>query len=612
MERASLSVHSKQRGAALLIAIIILGLAATAFSIEAFKTASLIAQRDTNSAISLADAKAALLGFSLMASGGGRPGNMPIPDYFASTEVPANYDGIADSGCMDATKSNGLPLIASSTNMRCLGRLPWQTLGMSISNPSQNDSQGVMPWYAVSANLVDPTCLSLLNPGILNFSYSGYVCSGATLPHPWLTVRDSSGNIISNRVAIILMLSGQPLSGQSRLSTPLGDVSNYLDTVIVPVGCAVPCVPGTYSNADFDNEYIMAAGISRSTAAINDKMLFITIDELMQLLEKRVAQEVKKAIDFPKIYGLTYRPWLLPFNNPTAWPASYTWGPSTSSIHGLIPYRCASSNTNCNSFNTEISWDISNPTVSIIPPAGTVDVASMNMYASQNITNPLDVSCELDGNGVSAVNCMRVITTGLPAGVVKRTVQLTITSNASNSFTYNDADSIYFHATRSVSRSGAVNPVLTVTDFDSGNNEVGKGTIRTTLTSTIQVRKIRLYPILPDWYHDNNWHEYMYGALAPAYQPSGDKVCNIPAECLTVTNNGNDRNDLQVVVMSAGRALDSTLLRPAPTYDTSNPAQTRGSNNLYDYFDSMNNSSEGTIFDRQWPLSSTFNDQVIW
>lgn len=604
MESAFFSAHSKQRGAALLIAIIILGLAATAYSLEAFKTASLQVQRDTNAAISLADAKAALLGYTFARVGAGeRPGNMPAPDRLISpTESPPaggppNYDGQIDS------------CIGAGAAMHCLGRLPWQTLGISIPVPSQNDSEGTMPWYAVSANLLDPACLTSLNPGILNIAYTGYVCVGATLPHSWLTVRDSSGNIISNRVAVVLMLPGPPLTGQSRLSSPLGAASNYLDTVTVPVGCTAPCVSGTYSNADLDDDFIIASSISGSTAVTNDKLLFITIDELMQLLEKRVAQEVKRAIDYPNLYGLNYRPWLLPFNNPATWPTNYAWSATSGSGAGLIPFTCPTI-AGCNSFNTEITWSIINPTVGT--SSGTVDASTMSSYSVKDFSaTPSDVLCQVDSN--NAVNCTVTILAGLTPPVVRRTVLLRF-NNTNSALTYTDADSSpnFKHAAKGINRDGAVNPVVTLTDFDSSNNQIGQGTIRTTGTSTILVRKLRLYPVLPDWYFENRWYEYMYAAIAPAYQPGGDRVCNSNAECLTVTENGNDRNNLQVVVMSAGRALDSTLFRPAPTYDAANPAQSRGSTNLYDYFDSANNISGGTLFDRQWPLSSTFNDQVIW
>ena len=305
-KKFSLKQRFRQKGVALILIAVILALAAAAYAIKVFNVSSIQATQDVNASIVLADAKATLLGYTLGRVGAGeRPGNMPMPDYFASTEVPSNYDGLTDSGCMDSTTANGLPLTNTGANMRCLGRLPWQTIGLAITSPSQNDVLGNMPWYAVSANLVDTSCLPILNPRVVNMTFTGYVCSGTTLPHPWLTVRDSRGNVLSSRVAIVLILPGRPVNLQTRQNVPLGDVTNYLDSVVVPAGCSAPCVPGTYSNKDLDNDFIMASSLSSANvdqnnqnlvSSINDKILFITIDELMATIQTRVVGDVRKSL----------------------------------------------------------------------------------------------------------------------------------------------------------------------------------------------------------------------------------------------------------------------------------------------------------------------------
>ena len=302
-KKISLKKGFQQKGVALILMAVILALAASAYAIKVFNVSSIQARQETDASTILANAKATLLGYTFGRVGAGeRPGNMPYPDYFASTEVPANYDGFADDGCMDSTKADGLPLISIGSNMSCLGRLPWQTIGMTLPNPSQNDALGIMPWYAVSANLVDTNCFTALNPGILNAT----ACSGGAPLHPWLTVRDNKGNIISNRVAIVLILPKQAIGNQARPSLPLGDVRNYLDTAVVPAGCSAPCVPGTYSNADLDNDFIMASGLAsvnidqnnqNLAITINDKVLFITIDEFMAELTKRAAGEARKLLN---------------------------------------------------------------------------------------------------------------------------------------------------------------------------------------------------------------------------------------------------------------------------------------------------------------------------
>jgi hypothetical protein len=287
-----------QRGAALFVLLVALGLAAALFVGYLVRNSGKL-EVDEASATLLAQAKDALIGYAVSPTAGGqRPGDLPRPD--AASEGPGNYDGHADGGCLDVTKANGLPLIgggpANGSNLRCLGRLPWSDLGMTIQGASENDPTGIMPWYAVSANLVDPLCLTVLNsdattlptPAFAGNSYAQACASTSQMTHPWLTVRDANGNVISNRVAVVLIIPGAPLAGQNRPTSPnLAGPSAYLDSVTVPAGCAAPCVPGAYSNADMDNDFIVGS----QSGTFNDKVLYVTIDELMAAVEKRVATE---------------------------------------------------------------------------------------------------------------------------------------------------------------------------------------------------------------------------------------------------------------------------------------------------------------------------------
>lgn len=300
------------QGSALILILIMLGIAAVLL-VGAFKKNPQI-ERDKTTVGILAKAKDGLIGYTVSPTGSSqRPGDLLYPDYFASTESPADYDGTTDSGCMDATKANGLPLISGGAttrqNLRCLGRLPWVDMKISLAYADQNDTAGIMPWYATSANLVDPACLERLNSDIVTLpqpaintdathSYAIPVCATAPdlptqLPHPWLTVRDEKGNVISDRVAAVIIIPGTPLSNQSRPTSPnLAGPAAYLDSITVPAGCS-NCVPGTYSNADMDNDFIQQ---SVPSSTFNDTVLFITIDELMAAVEKRVAAEAGNAL----------------------------------------------------------------------------------------------------------------------------------------------------------------------------------------------------------------------------------------------------------------------------------------------------------------------------
>lgn len=290
-----------QRGGALLIFTLVLVLAAIASLLSILQADGVKIERDNANSKILSDAKVALIGYAIGAIGTGqRPGDLIRPDF--ASETPANYDGLADGGCLNASVPSGLPLINNgSVDMRCLGRLPWKDLGLSISGSSENDPSGIMPWYAASVNLVYFPCLSVLNSNTLNLvNNAGPLdCSGATLPYPWLTVRDGSGNIVSNRVAAIIFVPNVARGTQVRPVAPLGVANQYLDTLVVPAGCVAPCMPGTYSNADMDNDFIFSAEGSPIAADsnFNDQLVYITIDELMATVERRVAGEVRKQIN---------------------------------------------------------------------------------------------------------------------------------------------------------------------------------------------------------------------------------------------------------------------------------------------------------------------------
>ena len=306
-DNSTVRSREKQRGIALLMLVFLLAMVGLAGFVSYLNGTNVNIERDKEDALILAQARDALIGSALTAAGvGERPGNFRLPDSFPGSETPSNYDGSSDGGCLNVAATNGLPLINGGLNMRCLGRFPWRDLGMHIQAPSENDTNGFMPWYAVSANLVDPTCFSVLNSSALNLNYidnSQLDCTGASLPYPWLTVRDGSGNILSNRVAAIIFIPNAPTAGQSRKASPnLGMANQYLDMLVVPNNCVHPCVAGTYSNADMDNDYVLASENSpyAKNSHFNDKLLYITIDELMALVEKRVAQEA--ALQLRKYY----------------------------------------------------------------------------------------------------------------------------------------------------------------------------------------------------------------------------------------------------------------------------------------------------------------------
>lgn len=543
-ERASCKT---QEGAALILFVMFIALGITAYTLKVFSPDWLQLLQDTNNSNILADAKAALIGYTLSGASE-RPGDMPLPDYLSTSESPANYDGTSDGGCMDVTKTDGLPLTSSGTNMRCLGRLPWQTLGMSISSPSQNDNLGYMPWYAVSANLVDPACLSVLNSGTLNMTYTGYVCGGSTLPHPWLTVRDNQGNVLSSRVAVLLILPGKPIGSQSRPSSPLGGVANYLDTVTVPVTCTAPCVPGTYSNSDLDDDFIMSGGLSGSDSSSNDRVLYITIDELLEVVVKRAAGEARSVL---KTYNTSNG--RFPFAAPLGAPlGTGNYIAVSGSYQGTIPVdvtdtcSCASS-TSCTCGFSLVSK------VSFKRSGGSTWSASS---ISGACTRPTTQTCSCTGAGYckNTSGSRNFTCTSLGA----------CTHNTTGTYTYTPSS----YGTISTASSGC--------SLLSGNAVcTSSGSFTTGLN-------------MPSWFTDNNWQDYFYYRWTTISD-------------LQVGPHGS----IQALVIGTGNPIISS-----PYAVAKGSAQTTPSPSINDYLDSNENTNGDTIFDAiNTTRSSSYNDQ---
>lgn len=264
---------SNQRGAALLIILVMVMAGALVLIVRVLNNGSAQIDRDKITIAALAQAKDALMGFAtgivLTPAGSTRPGDLPCPDL--------NDDGVAEAAC-------------DVQNQR-LGRLPWQTLGL----PDLRDSSGERLWYAVSTNFKNGTRI-----GTLNSDTAGTI-----------TVRDVSGAIIYNGTnstgAIAVVLSAGPaLIRQGAVLTQ--DHSGAVPCT--PVVLTKPhCMPINYLDnitAGEDNQNFIdgttdgfnqgpvknAAG----TTILNDRLIAITPTDLMPLLEKRVAGETLKCL----------------------------------------------------------------------------------------------------------------------------------------------------------------------------------------------------------------------------------------------------------------------------------------------------------------------------
>lgn len=298
---------AEQRGAALIVMLVIMVMGAAAFLISSLSRSALQIERDKTTAATLAQAKEALIGYAASAdlasnpsAASPRPGNLPCPD--------TNNDGNAESSCSGSA----------------LGRLPWKTLGL----PDLRDGSGEKLWYAVSSNFKKSPYTSCTAPGQIGCLNSDTVGT--------ITVHSPDGNIIHDAtsgsgVAAVIIAPGDVLqrqggSLQDRSSAGINTASNYLD------------IANGIDNANFTdsttNGFIQGRiKDSNGNPILNDQLLVITQDNIMQAVQRRVAAEVRQCLKEYALQNHGRYPWaarLDPYN-----PVSYN--DRSNRLFGRIP-----------------------------------------------------------------------------------------------------------------------------------------------------------------------------------------------------------------------------------------------------------------------------------
>lgn len=233
------SGKTTQRGAALLVMLVIMVMGALAMLVSSFNPSALKSANNETSAAVLAQAKEALLGYA--ASDATRPGELPCPD-------------INDDGVITITGPNAD--YSGSNCMSLVGRLPWKTLGL----PDLRDAAGERLWYAIS----DPFHANA--PNALNSDTAGTL--------------SVSGNISDNNVVAIVFAPGAALSGQDRSTANQNTYSHYLESVVT-----------AYTAFNLSTTDDVLGG----NYTYNDQMSLITRDNLFRAVEKAVASHFKNA-----------------------------------------------------------------------------------------------------------------------------------------------------------------------------------------------------------------------------------------------------------------------------------------------------------------------------
>ena len=567
-----------QHGAVLIFIMFIIGLALTALVIKGFTAASMKAGHDVKTAITLGEAKVALMAWAV--SHKEKPGQFPWPDRREVTP-PSNYDGQSDCSSANFNLSNSL----GEPNF--LGQIP----SIDSSNPCASypgvghfkDNSGNNLWYAVSRNLVrkydgSPEPDPIINPSLAEVH-----------SYPWLVVRNAAGQIVSDRVAVVIIAPGPALNGQDRSSTA-PPPSSYLDSITIE--------GKTYANYAYTDgngvvtdaaEFIMA---DISTDSFNDRLIYITIDELIYALEKRVLMETKNALNvyydanghFPFAAGIgASNPNQCVKGNlrgllPTSAPTSRVCSCDTAVDEvGGIPSSC-----NCHfSIASSVAFK-RNADVFV-----TTGAAENAPFGSCLVDNSDPTICSCNGAGGCKSSSGETVFLCNACGICTSTVAGEYTFTTGGKF-------------ETPTGTCALNPDNTVASCT--NDALGEFHLE-------QCMAIERLLGLPIWFQDNQWQDYIFYELSTNCSSSG-------ANCLTAMP------QLTVGEKDGVRAL---VASPGPEFPTAPFAASKGtvqsirpSCDLKDFLDSIENTNQvmanGTqdaVYQPTQRRTNSHNDQVV-
>lgn len=248
---------SLQQGSALIMLILVLLLIATAALFSGLNGSTVRIERDNTTASTLAEAKAALIGYALR--DGTKPGTLPCTDG-------KNNDGSADTSDFNNCEA-------------FIGRLPSKQLEIAMLR----DSYGECIWYALSPVFRNQMTTSKRKLNPINSNTPGTITLVGDDETPL-------GNV--NPVIAVVFAPNNPVNGQSRS----GVATNY---------CPGDFSPGNYLDAKgaVNNATGNVAGdhytfkLGKTGNDFNDQLVYITAKEFYSPLRKRIVHEIVGDVD---------------------------------------------------------------------------------------------------------------------------------------------------------------------------------------------------------------------------------------------------------------------------------------------------------------------------
>lgn len=318
----SVTAGRRQRGAALLIFMILFTMAALAYLVGNLTSEEMVDRRARQTDEALAQAREALIGYALRyreqelakdINTEAMYGYLPLPDLGTNRN---NNTGCTQEGC-DANTFTGNVFDVNGVGPSVVGRLPWRTLGIE----PLRDGSGECLWLIVSSlhsRILRTTPAP--TPPAMNWDTLGQfdivVANGTS-------ALASALNSAHDRPVAVIFSPGPPLPGQDRGLSGTDDVTvcggnyeakNYLDLVDATVFnylAGTNSASGATGDSDLSNDpndappakrlliqdkvfasggnFLPHACAGNCTALANDKGLVLTGDQLFGAIRKHAS-----------------------------------------------------------------------------------------------------------------------------------------------------------------------------------------------------------------------------------------------------------------------------------------------------------------------------------
>lgn len=529
----------RQRGQALLLMLLVLGLGSTWYLVSRLNAESgaATALRKTRNAEVLNRAKQALIGYigaQAIKTGETRPGAFPCP------EAPADFNVAGSEGTVSYPCT--LPVV---------GRFPWATLGVE----KLVDAYGEPLWYVVASGWAGAG--TVINSDCASAS-SGMACATGRL-----TVDGTAGDVIALIIApgpavTVPTSASCTARAQSRSTAAPPDLRNYLE-------CENATSPA-------DATFVT----TNANSAFNDQVVTITVGEVLPVIEAAVAKRIEREIApalasvyAPAGWGFSganaILPYPAPFANPGPGAGTSAYQGTAGLYRGLLPFNQANctvsaSNPRCSNSllafsksgnDTQIAGGGSIRTqsscawsASTYVCTGQYNAPTVSISFRLRVTN---VAMGLRSFDASKVTCAAIDDAG--GGIGQQTVacssSVALQSDGSALVT------VVTGATPDIVGSGwgtYANYMINIDRLAFGDHSLLDTANATT-----------------GWFARNEWFRLTYYAIAPsnaAIRLPLERSCSTAGDCLSVSN--VTPSSKAALLLLAGRGLNG-VARPSAT-----------------------------------------------